>query len=477
MKNEGFDGGQRHRGAVAVAIVAAIVAAVSLGALLVVTSGARTVAVTSGALEWSNAVSAASAATRAANSQALVFAIDFDLGVASEEARSIALAEARSNLTSLEAIVIQPPTRADQPAVMVELQALQAAARDTIVALEARDLIAADRLHTEVFASAYTSATAALATQQTEFVAAVQGADSVAARFEAITQLLITLLIPAVAVLGYRAYVARQQRDRRYVFEARLSAEREYSRAKDEFLNGMSHELRTPLTSIYGLSEYLVESGLADIVESEKLIELIHADSVELFRMIEDLLVAARLDAGNITAQPTAIDPGPLLESVVHANGGSSVEIALEGTAKVSGDQQFLTHVVRNLLSNARVHGGESIRITVEQRSSHVRITVSDDGPGVDATRLDSLFTPFVHDGAEVLLVGTFGLGLAVSRLLVDAMGGTIAYNRVGGWSSFVVDLPRADVGVGDAVRTRPADPFAVGSSVAASVSHSEVGT
>jgi signal transduction histidine kinase len=463
MQSKRSDGGLRRRGAVAVAIVAAAVAAVSLGALLVVTSGARTVAVTSGALEWSNAVSAASAATRAANSQALVFAVDFDLGVASAEARSVALGEARSNLAKLDAVASTPPPQAKHGTVMAAVRNLQVAALDTITALESGDLREADRLHSDVFARAYEEATTALSVQQASFAAAVQSADGVAARFEAITQILITLLIPAVAILGYRAYVARQQKERKYRFEARLSAEQEYSRAKDEFLNGISHELRTPLTSIYGLSEHLVEQGLADVVEAEKLIELIHNDSVELFRMVEDLLVAARIDAGAITVEADSVDIGSVFESAAASGAFSKGDVTVTGDATVLGDDRFLTHVARNLLSNAETHGGETVRVIIEERATDVKVAVEDDGPGVREDRIDALFKPFVHDGAEVLLVGTFGLGLAVSRLLVNAMGGTIGYSYTAGWSSFTLLLPRADAVLDGLKAAAPADPFAVG--------------
>jgi signal transduction histidine kinase len=462
MEDRSSNGGSRHRGAAAVAIVAAIVAAVSLGAVLVVTSGARTLAVTSEALEWSNAVSAASAATRAANSQALVFAVDFELGVASAEARGVALGEARSNLANLDAVVSVPPPQANHATVMTPVRNLQTAALDTVAALESGDLREADRLHSQVFATAYDEATTALSAQQASFASAVQSADSLAARFEAITQILITLLIPAVAILGYRAYVSRQQRERKYRFEARLSAEREYSRAKDEFLNGMSHELRTPLTSIYGLSEYLVENGLADVVEAEKLIELIRNDSVELFRMVEDLLMAARIDAGAVKVETDSVEIGSIFESAVASGGLSKSVVSVSGDATVLGDDRFLAHVARNLLSNAETHGGETVRVTIEERATDVKVAVEDDGPGVREDRVDTLFKAFVHDGSEVLLVGSFGLGLAVSRLLVDAMGGTISYSYNSGWSSFTLLLPRADVVHDSPKAIAPADPFAV---------------
>jgi len=441
MDTKARDGSSMQRGTVAVVIVAAFVAVGSLGALLVVTSGARTVAVTSEALEWSNAVSAASAATRAANSQALVFAVDFELGVASAEARAIAVDEARNNLVLLQDVASSPPSGAHDEGVLTTISELQAAALNTIVAIEGGDLAEADRLHSEVFGRAYRNSSAALLVQQGEFAAAVQAADSVAARFEAATQLFITLLIPIGAILVYRTVVRRQQRDRRLVFEARLSAEQEYSRSKDEFFGGMSHELRTPLTSIYGLSGHLMESGLHDPSEAEELIALIHRDSAELFRMVEDLLMAARLDAGLVDVTPTPVDIAAAFASVINPMKRTGVDVELDGSATVRGDRCLVTHIARNLLSNAHAHGGDSIRVAIREVDSAIKVEVSDNGPGVATDRVDTLFKPFVHDGAEVLLVGTFGLGLAVARLLVEAMGGTIEYRRADGWSSFVLTL------------------------------------
>ena len=451
----------KHRGATAVSVVAAVVAAVSLGALLVVTSGARTVAVTSQALEWSNAVSAASAATRAANSQALVFAVDFDLGVASPQARSVALTEARSSLAALESAAASPPGGAQQESVLIAVRDLQVAAADTIEALERANLFEADRLHSEVFAQAYQDTSAALFVQQAAFATAVLDADGVAARFESVTQLLITLLIPVGAVLAYRRVVARQQRERKIIFEARLSAEKRYSRSKDEFFDGISHELRTPLTAIYGLSEHLVEHGLGDIGEAEELIALIHRDSAELFRMVEDLLMAARLDDGLFKVDLASVDVRAVFDGVAGSLRRSGVTVSVEGTASAHAEHRFLTHVARNLLSNASTYGGGEVLVKIKEHASTVRITVADDGPGVDPATVDTLFAPLVHDGSEVLLVGSVGLGLAVARLLIEVMGGTIQYSRIDGWTVFTATL-QAD-GSDAAVKSiaMPSDPFA----------------
>ena len=155
-------GTQSHRMATAVAVVAAAVAIVSLSALLVVTSGARTATVTSQALEWSNAVSAASAATRAANSQALVFAVDFELGVASPQAKSIALAEAKNTLDALTVVAAAPPSGAKKQSILIVIRDLEKAAGDTIEAIEGGDLVEADRLHSDVFARAYRDASGIL---------------------------------------------------------------------------------------------------------------------------------------------------------------------------------------------------------------------------------------------------------------------------------------------------------------------------
>ena len=454
-------GTQSHRMATAVAVVAAAVAIVSLSALLVVTSGARTATVTSQALEWSNAVSAASAATRAANSQALVFAVDFELGVASPQAKSIALAEAKNTLDALTVVAAAPPSGAKKQSILIVIRDLEKAAGDTIEAIEGGDLVEADRLHSDVFARAYRDASGILSVQQTAFAIAVLDADGIAAKFESITQVLITLLIPMLAVVTYRRVEARRRRERKIVFEARLAAEKQYSTSKDEFFDGISHELRTPLTAIYGLSAHLVEHGLDDVDEAEELISMIHRDSAELFRMVEDLLMAARLDAGLVDVDLGSVDVRALFDGIVGSLGRSASSVRVEGTASARAEHRFLTHVARNLLSNASTHGGGEVLVTIEEHGPTVSITVADDGPGVDAAKVDTLFTPFVHDGSEVLLVGSVGLGLAVARLLIEAMGGTIQYSRTGGWTVFTATLRayQSDVGLQD--RTAPPDPFA----------------
>ena len=143
-------------------------------------------------------------------------------------------------------------------------------------------------------------------------------AESDAGRVERLTQLVVTLLIPAAAIIINQLVVRRQYRERRLQIEAKLDAERELGRARDEFIAGMSHELRTPLTSIYGFSEYLLDQGLIDPDEAIELIAMINRDSADLSRMIEDLLAAARLEAGALPFEATPVDLLSIAQTEAH---------------------------------------------------------------------------------------------------------------------------------------------------------------
>jgi signal transduction histidine kinase len=110
----------------------------------------------------------------------------------------------------------------------------------------------------------------------------------------------------------------------------------------------------------------------------------------------------------------------------------------------VLGDQLRIRQILRNLLSNAVQHGGPTIRIYGDEAGSRYVISVEDDGEGVPEHVAERLFTRFVHKGETPLTAGSIGLGLAVARLLAEAMGGSLDYERITGRTSFVLALPLA---------------------------------
>lgn len=421
-----------------VVATALVVVLLSLGMVLVISSGARRVSESSQELDWVNEASAAAAAVRAANNQALVFAIDVALDVASPQARDIAVTEAQSNLAALATTIDTAPADVATTDLTTQLTATLTTARDVLGKIEAGDLSGADELQHNEFAATYDETKMKLTDEQDRLVAAVRAADNLAGRAEAITQLLVTLLIPAGAILAYWAVARRQQRESKLTLEARLEAEQHLSAAKDEFIAGMSHELRTPLTSIYGFSEHLLDQGILDPDEALELISLINHDSAELSRMVEDLLTAARLDADKVQLESVPVTLLNEFRAVAAPlqRAGNNITVDGSGIGAIA-DPGAVRQIARNLIANAVRYGGPEIVVSVAERNGVGVCTVADNGPGVDDEIADRLFERFVHDGREVFLSGSVGLGLAIARSLATAMNGDLTYERKNGWTTF----------------------------------------
>jgi PAS domain S-box-containing protein len=227
------------------------------------------------------------------------------------------------------------------------------------------------------------------------------------------------------------------------------------SKAKSDFLSRMSHELRTPLNSVLGFSQLLEMDDLPDN-HGEAVGHIMRAGR-HLLNLIDEVLDIARIESGNLELllEPVAIRrvlgdaidlAGPLAEradiTVV-----TDFELCPD-TFYVLADRQRLLQVTLNLLSNAVKYNrpGGRVGVAVEAVSpSLVRITVTDTGNGIKAQDIDRVFEPFDRLGAETTGVEGTGVGLTLSKYLVERMGGTIAvYSKVGEGTTFTVDLATA---------------------------------
>ena len=225
--------------------------------------------------------------------------------------------------------------------------------------------------------------------------------------------------------------------------------------AKDEFLSRMSHELRTPLTAVSGFSELLARAELG--TDQKEWARLIRSASQHLGRLIDDVLDISRIATGQLplTLEPVAL--GPLLFDALELLRPLAVrnDITLEPVTGVAGhgyafaDSRRLKQVVINLVVNAIKYnrGGGSVHVKVGAGADgRLRISVSDTGRGIGADSLARLFTPFERLEAAASGIDGVGLGLALSRNLIEAMDGSIAVtSEVGVGSTFSVDLARGD--------------------------------
>ncbi|MFD0724111.1 ATP-binding protein [Lysobacter brunescens] len=215
------------------------------------------------------------------------------------------------------------------------------------------------------------------------------------------------------------------------------------NQAKTEFLSRSSHELRTPLNAILGYAQVL-EEDLAGR-DGHRYAQRIVSAGRHLLGLISELLDIARIEAGRLDLAPEAVDlPTVLGEAValVQPNADArGVSIAVHAdAATVEADPQRLRQVLVNLLSNAIKFNREQGRVEVVSSvaAGRVRIEVRDEGPGVPPERRARLFVPFERLGAERSAVEGTGLGLAVSKHLVEAMGGEVGFDDAPGGGACV---------------------------------------
>ena len=408
-------------------------------------SNAERVAENAEALHEANAAVGSAALTRAAVSQAVVFGIDYSVhGVARREARDAAVAAAETNLTETQQWANVLSADEETATLGAELAALVESGRSVVNHVARGNAVDADIEHRS-FDQQYAAVAESLAAQQDAVAARVNDTERVAGLVGLVTQLLTTLLIPAATILIYFFIVRRQYREEHLRMETKLNAERELSTSKDAFIAGLSHELRTPLTSIYGFSEYLLENGITDPVETMELIHLINRDSADLSRMVEDILTAARLESDVLAFEYQAVALYEESAAAIAPLVRSGADVRLEGNALVWADPVRTRQIIRNLVSNAIQHGGPAVEVYMETNQRNAVVTVSDNGNGVDPSIADRLFERFVNDGQESLLNGSIGLGLSIARSLARTMDGDVTYVRAGGWTNFVLTLPLLD--------------------------------
>ncbi|HEX9642895.1 MAG TPA: HAMP domain-containing sensor histidine kinase [Acidimicrobiia bacterium] len=224
------------------------------------------------------------------------------------------------------------------------------------------------------------------------------------------------------------------------------ATERENAVLQQRFMSMVNHELRTPLTGIRGFAELLRESG-ADLSREDAIefVDAIWTQSGHLSRLVDDVLVVLRLEAGGLPVSLQPVDAGAVARAVA---GAVSVPTDRELTMDlpellwVRADPDRLFQVLRNLVENAVKYGGRRISVGGAAAGDRSRIEVSDDGEGIPDDRLEDAFSEFVQLTAADSGRG-FGLGLSIVRHLVGAQGGTLSYRKgpLGG-ACFSVDLP-----------------------------------
>jgi len=201
-----------------------------------------------------------------------------------------------------------------------------------------------------------------------------------------------------------------------------------------EFLLSVSHDLRTPLTSIRGYAEAIVDDAAPD---PKRAAGVILAESTRLGRLVSDLLDLTRMEAHQFTLALGPVDlvaaaRAAVAEGVPAATAaGIAIDLrAVDGQILVSADADRLGQVLANLVENAVRYASSQVRVDLRSAADQVRVTVTDDGPGIAPEDLDRVFDRFFADRPSPETPRNrprgSGLGLTISRELVVAMGGTL---------------------------------------------------
>jgi signal transduction histidine kinase len=231
--------------------------------------------------------------------------------------------------------------------------------------------------------------------------------------------------------------------------EARATAG---DRAKTEFLAVMSHELRTPLNAVIGYAD-LLGAGIGGPLTpaQQQHVARIRAAARNLLSIIDDILVYARLEAGEDSYRSETVAVAGLLEEIADlvrpeaAQRGLDLAIDMEQHVTVRSDREPLRRIITNLVANAvKFTASGEVRIQARSEGDQLRIAVTDTGRGIPADSLERVFSPFWQvDQSTTRSAGGSGLGLSIARRLALRLGGDIEVeSEEGRGSTFTLILP-----------------------------------
>jgi signal transduction histidine kinase/CheY-like chemotaxis protein len=229
--------------------------------------------------------------------------------------------------------------------------------------------------------------------------------------------------------------------------------------AKSEFLARMSHELRTPMNAILGFTQLLQMDTQNPLLDFQKEnLEKVTSAGKHLLELINEVLDLSTIETGNLNLTIEAVDINPIVDSVISVSKpladqrGISIEYYKVPNKSfiVKVDKLRFKQVVLNLISNAIKYNNSngSVFISIEeQQDNQLRIRIKDTGNGISNENKDKLFIPFERFDSEIEQIEGAGIGLSISKNLMELMGGTISFeSTLGEGSIFYINLPLAEI-------------------------------
>jgi PAS domain S-box-containing protein len=233
-----------------------------------------------------------------------------------------------------------------------------------------------------------------------------------------------------------------------------ITERKEVERMKSEFISTVSHELRTPLTSIKGSLGLMMGGAVGAMPEKAAgMLDMAHRNTDRLINLVNDILDIEKLASGDLEFDFQSLDLSNLVADAVESNKGFADEHSATFVfsevipdVMVLGDSSRLSQVIANLLSNAAKFSpkGGNVEISVAQKNGVARVSVADHGPGIPADFIDQIFERFTQaDSSVTREIGGTGLGLNISKSIIERHGGTIDFvTEVDVGSIFFFTLP-----------------------------------
>lgn len=379
--------------------------------------------------------------TRAVAHEAIVVGRAWERGVAGDEELEAVISDLRLAALRLEERAERLSRLLADPMMLASHQGMAAAAEDVAAALEAGAVEEAESA-LPVLSAAHQDLAGRAADLRDAAGASIVVTGEGLAGVTTAARFMVALVIPLAAMLMF--YRSLRAGHRRRLLEDELKRQKILSRERDRFMQAVSHHLNTPLAAVLGFAELLRDRARSfNAGARNEIIEMLAIQAEEMDKVVNDLIVSTRLRLGELTVLRDDVDLRPVLDDVVRSwQAPDRARLTVVGDAVATGDAKWIGHIMRNLLQNALVFGGDEIEVRVSEGFHCAVVDVCDRGERVSPEDREKIFEPYYTGSNDQGLAPSLGLGLAVARNLARAMGGEVSYEEEDGEKMFRLRLP-----------------------------------